>query len=91
MSYDQQKKHFNIQVGMPFLLGDGLELVARKLPRVTWPYFTRLPSLFNIDGLHTMSLTTIFDETCRHKRLSENMAVDDAMAIHLFNGQGRVM
>ena len=38
LSYDPQKTNFNTQMGMPFLLRDCLELVARKLPGVTWPY-----------------------------------------------------
>ena len=37
MYYDPQEAKVNIRMGMPFLLGDCLELVARKLPGVTWP------------------------------------------------------
>ena len=37
LSYDPQKKNDNTQTGMPFLLRDCLELVAPKLPPVTWP------------------------------------------------------
>ncbi len=38
MCYDPEEKHVNIQMWTPSLLGEFLELVACKLPRVTWPY-----------------------------------------------------
>ena len=41
----QFSNNVNIEMRMCFLLGDCLELVACKLPPVTWPYVSPLPQL----------------------------------------------
>ena len=52
LSYDQQENYVNIRMWMSFLLGNCLELIAGKLPRVTWPMSTRKSGSVSDDKDH---------------------------------------